>query len=134
MTSSARVGSAPHDTRMELISACTISVPLADPVSPSTRRVTTRDYTLVKVRSDDGVEAIGFCYGGSTGCPIVTAAVRELLAPVVMGRGPYLVEGLWREMYQESLLHGRVGSVMCAISAIDIALWDRNARAANLPL
>jgi L-alanine-DL-glutamate epimerase-like enolase superfamily enzyme len=97
-------------------------VPLADPVSPSTRRVTTRDYTLVKVRSDDGVEGIGFCYGGSTGGRIVTAAVRELLAPVVMGRDPYLVEGLWREMYQESLLHGRVGSVMRAISAIDIAL------------
>lgn len=37
-------------------------------------------------------------------------------------------------MYQESLLHGRAGSVMRAISAIDIALWDRNSRAAGLPL
>jgi L-alanine-DL-glutamate epimerase-like enolase superfamily enzyme len=134
MTSSTRVGSAPQDTRIESISACTISVPLADPVSLSTRRVTARDYTLVKIRGDDGVEGIGFCYGGSTGGRIVTAAVRELLAPVVMGQDPYVVEGLWREMYQESLLHGRVGSVMRAISAMDIALWDRNARVANLPL
>src|SRR5260370_38793171 len=37
-------------------------------------------------------------------------------------------------MYQGVLLHGRVGSVMRALSIIDIALWDRNARAANLPL
>jgi L-alanine-DL-glutamate epimerase-like enolase superfamily enzyme len=37
-------------------------------------------------------------------------------------------------MYQEMLLHGRVGSVMRALSIIDIALWDRNARAASLPL
>jgi L-alanine-DL-glutamate epimerase-like enolase superfamily enzyme len=37
-------------------------------------------------------------------------------------------------MYQEALLHGRAGSVMRAMSALDIAIWDRNARAANLPL
>jgi len=37
-------------------------------------------------------------------------------------------------MYQEALLHGRAGAVMRALSAIDIALWDHNARAANLPL
>jgi L-alanine-DL-glutamate epimerase-like enolase superfamily enzyme len=43
-------------------------------------------------------------------------------------------EGLWEEMYRESLLHGRTGSVMRAISALDIAIWDLNARAAKLPL
>jgi len=37
-------------------------------------------------------------------------------------------------MYQDSLLHGRAGSTMRALSIIDIALWDRNARAAALPL
>jgi L-alanine-DL-glutamate epimerase-like enolase superfamily enzyme len=37
-------------------------------------------------------------------------------------------------MYQDSLLHGRAGSVMRALSIIDNALWDRNARAAGLPL
>jgi L-alanine-DL-glutamate epimerase-like enolase superfamily enzyme len=37
-------------------------------------------------------------------------------------------------MYQEALLQGRAGTVMRAISAIDIALWDRNARSAGLPL
>jgi hypothetical protein len=48
MTASAHVGSTPHNIRIESMSACTISVPLADPVSLSTRRVTARDYTLVK--------------------------------------------------------------------------------------
>jgi L-alanine-DL-glutamate epimerase-like enolase superfamily enzyme len=37
-------------------------------------------------------------------------------------------------MYQEFLLHGRAGSVMRALSIVDNALWDRNARAAGLPL
>jgi L-alanine-DL-glutamate epimerase-like enolase superfamily enzyme len=52
MTASAHVGSAPHGTRIQSVSACTISVPLADPVSLATRRVTVRDYTLVRVRGD----------------------------------------------------------------------------------
>jgi L-alanine-DL-glutamate epimerase-like enolase superfamily enzyme len=37
-------------------------------------------------------------------------------------------------MYQESLLQGRSGTVMRAISALDIALWDLNARTHGLPL
>lgn len=116
------------------VSACTVRVPLTNPVSFSTRRVISRDYTLVKIQDNNGTEGIGFCYGGSSGGNIATVAVRELLAPVLLGQNPYLVEGLWHDMYQESLLHGRAGSVMRAISAIDIALWDRNSRAAGLPL
>lgn len=37
-------------------------------------------------------------------------------------------------MYQEALLLGRSGAVMRALSAVDTALWDLNARAAGLPL
>ncbi len=37
-------------------------------------------------------------------------------------------------MYQEALLQSRAGVVMRALSALDIATWDRNARATALPL
>ena len=116
------------------ILACTVSVPLDSSTSFSTRRVSARDYTLVKLVSEDGVEGIGFCYAGSHAGSLSTAAVRYLLAPLLQNQDPYCVESLWQEMYQEALLHGRAGSVMRAMSALDIAIWDRNARAANLPL
>jgi L-alanine-DL-glutamate epimerase-like enolase superfamily enzyme len=64
----------------------------------------------------------------------VSHALRELFAERLKGESALRVEGLWQEMYQDSLLHGRAGSVMRALSVIDIALWDRNARAAGLPL
>jgi L-alanine-DL-glutamate epimerase-like enolase superfamily enzyme len=128
------LGNNSSETKIDSVIACTVSVPLSEAVSFSTRRITSRDYTLVKVLSNDSIEGLGFCYGGGSGGSLVTEAVRDLLAPLLLGRDPYQVEGLWRAMYQESLLHGRAGSVMRAISAIDIALWDRNARAANLPL
>ena len=114
--------------------ARTVRVPLDRPTSFARRQVTRRDYALVKIRTDDGLEGIGHCYGGHGAGSLVTEAVRQLLAPVLIGRDPHDSEALWAEMYQEALLHGRAGSVMRAISILDIALWDRNARAANLPL
>ncbi|MDI7065801.1 mandelate racemase/muconate lactonizing enzyme family protein, partial [Klebsiella pneumoniae] len=65
---------------------------------------------------------------------LVTYAVRELFAPLLLGRSALDVEGSWCAMYDESLLQGRAGSVMRALSILDIALWDRNARATGLPL
>jgi L-alanine-DL-glutamate epimerase-like enolase superfamily enzyme len=121
-------------TRIEAVSACTARVPLEAATEFATRRVLAREYTLVRVRGDDGVEGIGFCYSGAQAGALTTEAVRTLLAPLLMGEDAHRVEGLWQAMYQESLLHGRVGSVMRALSALDIALWDRNARAAGLSL
>ena len=116
------------------VRSCTVRVPLDHATAFATRRVIARDYTLVEVTADDGHSGIGFCYGGSSAGTLVTQTVRELLVPIALGEDPYRIEGLWARMYQEALLHGRTGAVMRAISALDMALWDRNARAAGLPL
>ncbi len=123
-----------NDARIVSVEARTISIPLDQPTSFSTRQVFARDYTLVRVRTADGLEGIGFCYGGSRGGVLVTHAVRELFKQTLIGQSALRVEGLWQEMYQDSLLHGRAGSAMRALSILDVALWDRNARAAALPL
>jgi L-alanine-DL-glutamate epimerase-like enolase superfamily enzyme len=123
-----------NDSRITSVETRTISIPLDNVTSFSTRKVSARDYVLVKIRTADGHEGIGFCYGGSRAGVLVAHAVRELFKPLLIGQSALRVEGLWQEMYQDSLLHGRAGSVMRALSIIDIALWDRNARAAGLPL
>lgn len=116
------------------ISVCAARVPLDRVTSFATRTVKSRDYCLIKARSADGVEGIGFCYTGTAGGTIAAMVVEQLLAPMLIRQDSARVEGLWHEMYQETLLLGRVGVVMRAISALDIALWDLNARAAHLPL
>lgn len=120
--------------RIVKIEGTVVRVPLDTPTSFATRQVLHRDYLLVRVHGDDGVSGIGFCYCGSNGGTIGAAAVRDLLAPVVVGQNPFRVEWLWKAMYDEALLHGRSGTVMRAVSAIDIAIWDRNARSLDLPL
>ena len=114
--------------------ARTVRIPLPQATAFATRQVADRYYTVVRVESTDGGTGLGFCYAGHAGGSVVTDAVRELLSPTVVGRDPFAVEVLWEQMYGEVLLHGRTGSVMRALSAIDIALWDHNARAVDLPL
>ena len=120
--------------RISSIGVSVVRVPLDRVTSFATRTVKAREYCLVKVRSSDGVEGIGFCYAGTAGGSLVQLAVQELLAPVLLGQESTRIEGLWDEMYREVLLQGRCGSVMRAISIVDVALWDLNARTAKLPL
>ena len=129
-----KISNYPSDSKITAVEARTVSIALDQATSFSTRRVTARDYSVVRARTADGHEGIGFCYGGSRAGSLVTHAVRELFAPMLVGQSALRVEGLWEEMYQDSILQGRAGSTMRALSIIDVALWDRNARAAGLPL
>ena len=121
-------------SRISEVSVCVARVPLDVVTSFATRTVTARDYCLVRVRSDTGQAGIGFCYVGSAGGRIAQMVVAELLAPKLIGQNSLRVEGLWQELYAESLLHGRAGTGMRALSIVDTALWDLNARTAGLPL
>ena len=119
---------------IESVHVASVAVPLDKVTSFSTRTVSERHYCLVKVRAQNGLEGIGFCYVGSAGGEIAKIAVEQLLAPKLIGQNSHRSEGLWMEMYNESVLQGRAGAVMRGISILDTALWDLNARAAKLPL
>ncbi len=120
--------------KIQSVQVAVARVPLDRPTSFSTRTVTERHYAIVKLRSTDGVEGIGFCYAGSRGGDVTRVAVEQLLAPVLIGQDSHRSEGLWNEMYQEGLLQGRSGAVMRGLSILDTAIWDLNARSAGLPL
>ena len=121
-------------SRIIAVRARCVAIPLAAPTSFSSRSVLERHYGLVEVEADDGVRGLGFCYVGSKGARLFRVAVEDVLRDNVLGRDAHEVEAIWDAMYRDALLHGRTGTVMRALSAIDIALWDRNARAAGLPL
>src|SRR6202171_2439917 len=120
--------------RIASVSVCTACVPLDKITSFASRTVKVRYYCLVKIRSSDGGEGLGYCYAGNSAGNIVYSAVHELLAPMLIREDSTRVEGLWEEMYREALLQGRTGSVMRALSALDIALWGLTARSAGMPL
>jgi D-galactarolactone cycloisomerase len=92
--------------------------------------VTKRSATLVEVITDDGQSGWGEAFNQGLEPPQVTAAVVEhALKPLVIGADPLDTEVLWHKMYHATRDYGRKGSVMSAISAIDIALWDITGKA-----
>lgn len=119
---------------IQSVQVASVAVPLDKVTSFSTRTVSERHYCLVKVSSKDGHEGIGFCYVGSAGGDIAKVAVEQLLAPKLIGQNSHRSEGLWMDMYNESILQGRAGAVMRGISILDTAIWDLNARSVGLPL
>jgi L-alanine-DL-glutamate epimerase-like enolase superfamily enzyme len=116
------------------VRAVALSVPLARPTRIATRTVRAREFVLVWVDGDDGVAGLGYTYVGTVGGRLVRDAVLECLRPLLVGEDPDLIERHWAAMYQDSLLIGRRGALLRAISAVDVALWDRLGQVAGLPL
>lgn len=87
---------------------------------------------LVRIRTDDGVEGIGWA-GGHAGAdrPIFEAA--KALSQHAIGLDVFEVERLWERMFQPKLF-GRRGLTQRAMAAIDIAMWDAAGKSIGVPL
>ena len=94
---------------------------------------------VVLVHGDNGLTGIG----ESDAPPeIVEAAIEmapyndlaEGLAAIVTGQAVDDPRRLWDEMYARTQWFGRRGAAICAISALDIAIWDLFARSEGIPV
>jgi len=112
-----------------------LASPLAEPFAFSQGWVRQRSATLVEVITDDGVTGWGEAFAQGLEPPQIAAAVIEsALAPLVVGANPLDTEVLWHRMYHMTRDYGRKGSVIAAISAIDIALWDIAGKVRGAPV
>lgn len=120
--------------RVKRVEARTLAIPLGKPLAFATRYVTRREYTLVRIQTEEGVEGTGYCYCGNRAGRLVTEFVRQLFRDHLLGADPFAVETLWNEMYRDAVLLGRRGAAVRALSAIDVALWDVVGKLTGLPL
>ncbi|MDA1330557.1 MAG: mandelate racemase/muconate lactonizing enzyme family protein [Chloroflexi bacterium] len=121
-------------THVENVQITPVRVPLEKPMSAAGKTFAYRDYLLVELTCSDGSGGIGFSYVGTGGGRAAAMAAEELLVPVVIGEDPAGITLIWDRMYHSTIIQGRAGLLMNGLSAIDIALWERNARAAGMPL
>ena len=109
--------------------------PLAEPFAFSQGWVRQRSATLVEVVTDEGVTGWGEAFAQGLEPPeIAAAAIEYALKPLLIGADPLATEVLWHRMYHATRDYGRKGSVVAAISAVDIALWDIAGRARGEPI
>jgi L-rhamnonate dehydratase len=97
-----------------------------------------QDNLVVKIHTDSGLAGIG----ETDTNPWVAKAMIEAPGTHIMGLGlkemlvgadPTDVEGLWERMYAGSAMTGRRGLGICAIGALDMALWDLRGKAEGKP-
>lgn len=116
------------------VRTATVAIPIRRPTAISTRRLAGREYILVWLETDAGVEGLGYTYAGTVGGRVVQACVDTVLQPLIQGQDGRYTERLWERMYRESLLVGRRGGMLRAIAAVDIALWDALGKLRGEPL
>ncbi|NNL18632.1 MAG: mandelate racemase/muconate lactonizing enzyme family protein [Boseongicola sp.] len=86
------------------------------------------------VTLEDGRSGTGYTYNGGRGGHATHAMIVHDLGPFLIGEDAKEVEALNDAMDAHMHYVGRGGILSFAISAIDIALWDLRAKAAEKPL
>jgi galactonate dehydratase len=90
-----------------------------------------RSYFIVKVETDEDIYGLGEVGIRWWGAAIEKAI--EHLSEIVIGQDPFSTERLWQHMFRGSFFPADK-VYTCAISAIDIALWDIKGKALGLPV
>ena len=91
-----------------------------------------RNFVTLKILTEDGIYGLGDAT--LNGREIAVASyLEDHIVPLLIGRDARKLEDTWHYLYKGA--YWRRGPVtMSAIAAVDTALWDIKAKAANLPL
>lgn len=81
-----------------------------------------------QIETDEGVTGLG---GPTT--DEQAFVIRHEIAPLLVGQDPLATERIWDMVYR-SLVHGRKGASMMALSVVDCALWDLKGKWVDVPV
>jgi L-alanine-DL-glutamate epimerase-like enolase superfamily enzyme len=84
---------------------------------------------FVHIKTDEGVEGLGVGVA-----PAARETIEGVLGPLIVGQDPLAHERLWEEMFWAVRGYGRKGLAFCALSAIDVGLWDLKGKVFGTPL
>lgn len=98
-----------------------------------------QDDLIVIIHTDEGIQGIGET---DTGPWLAKAAIEAPgshsmamgMKDLLIGQDPFDTAAIWEKLYTYTCMSGRRGAVICAIGAIDMALWDIKGKALGLPI
>src|SRR5882672_3868242 len=95
-----------------------------------------RNFVTLKIETSGGASSGLYGLGDATlnGRELAVASyLTDHVIPTLIGRDAHQIEDIWQFLYRGA--YWRRGPVtMTAIAAVDTALWDLKAKAADLPL
>jgi len=91
-----------------------------------------RNFVTLRLTTDDGLVGLGDATLNGRELAVVSY-LKDHVAPLLIGLDAHRIEDTWQFLYRGG--YWRRGPVtMAAIAAVDVALWDIKAKAANMPL
>jgi L-alanine-DL-glutamate epimerase-like enolase superfamily enzyme len=87
--------------------------------------------TLIVVNISAGsIEGIGYTYGGPSVTSLINNSLRDIIVDSDAANIGAVIDALWVSVRNL----GRKGIAACAISGIDLALWDMKAKSLDISL
>ena len=114
---------------VERLDVAAYTIPTDAPESDGTLAWDSTTMVLV-IAHAGGCTGLGYTYAGTAAATVVQTA----LGPVVRGADALTPPATWSAMHRAVRNLGRPGVVAQALSAVDIALWDLQARLLEVPL
>jgi D-galactarolactone cycloisomerase len=112
-----------------------ISVPLIEPFMFAQGWVSRRSSVIVEVEGVDGTVGYGECLCHGQQPPQIAAAIIEnSFIDDVIGMDSFDAEVIWETLYNKTRPFGQQGSVVNALSGLDIAIWDLKGKELGQPI
>jgi len=112
-----------------------LAVPIGHEIADSMQSVTQLEFVGVRVKTDEGISGTGYTVTVGHGGSVIQNVLDTLFIDELVGKDPFNVREIWQQLYfGKSHWIGRAGATTMAQSAVDIALWDIIAKAAEQPL
>lgn len=111
------------------VSAAAYRIPTEQPEADGTIAWDATVMVVVRVRAGRA-EGLGWTYASEAAATVVATK----LADVVKEADPFDVPGITESMHRACRNIGQPGVAACAISAVDVALWDLKARLLDISL
>lgn len=129
----------PGQDRIRSVELSSVVLPLSTPISDAKvltgrqRPMTEVVLLFAEIRTEQGLEGIGFSYSKRGGGPAQYAHAKEV-ADLLIGEDPSDIPRLYERLLWAGASVGRSGLATQALAALDISLWDLKAKRAGLPL
>jgi L-alanine-DL-glutamate epimerase-like enolase superfamily enzyme len=114
---------------VERLETCCFTIPTDQAESDGTLEWASTTILVVEAVGG-GRRGLGWTYAPEA----AESVVNELLAPRVVGQSLDDLGRLWLELGAAIRNAGRPGIAFCALSSVDLALWDLRARLLDVPL
>jgi D-arabinonate dehydratase len=111
-----------------------LRLPFVDPPRWSLSYDRPREIFIVEIETEAGIVGMGYLMPLAGGLATLDACMKELIAPIVLGRDASDIEAIWQDIWKQTYWMGRMGVTVFCLSAVDIALWDIAGKRAGLPL